>query len=165
VALTAALRRSAACSTRGRSSGCPTTSTTGRPILHEPGADGHALLPVAHGIAIRSGEKIRLTGAYDSSVPHPRVMSIMHVYLARDTSRRRAARRCPATSAICRRRQRVRPSRRSSGCRSTGVNDQGHVFEILDAPWPLQPRAERRDGGPARQPFSADHIALPVGGA
>ena len=62
-----------------------------RPRLHEPGpiATGHFLSKT--GLPVRKGELLRVTGRYDGSRPHSRVMSITHVYVAVD---RKAMRRC-----------------------------------------------------------------------
>ena len=62
-----------------------------RPLLHEPGpiATGHFLSK--SGLPVRQGEPLRVTGIYDRSRPHSRVMAITHVYVAID---RNAPRRC-----------------------------------------------------------------------
>jgi len=62
-----------------------------RPLLHEPGpiATGHFLSKT--GLAVRKGELLRVTGLYDASKPHPRVMAIAHVYVSTD---RRVAKGC-----------------------------------------------------------------------
>ena len=99
------------------------------------------------GIPVRKGEMLKVTGLYDGSRPHPRVMAITHVYVAVDRDAPRAcardARRTPTSSGRARTAAR---SRRSSTCRSTGSRD-GKVVEI-DRP----PGAERvveldRDAG------------------
>jgi plastocyanin len=64
-----------------------------RPILHEAGPIGTRYFESRSGIPVRKGEKLRLTGAYDAQWARPRVMSIMHVYLAPD---RHVPRRCTA---------------------------------------------------------------------
>ena len=55
-----------------------------RPVLHEPGpiATGHYLSET--GIPVRKGEFLKVTGRYDGSRPHPRVMAIAHIYVAVD---------------------------------------------------------------------------------
>ena len=62
-----------------------------RPLLHEPGpiATGHFLSKT--GLPVRKGELLRVTGRYDRSRPHSRVMAIAHVYVAVD---RNASRHC-----------------------------------------------------------------------
>jgi plastocyanin len=62
-----------------------------RPILHEPGPIDTRYFLSRTGIPVRRGERLRITGAYEGTRPHPRVMAIMHVYLAAD---RGVPRRC-----------------------------------------------------------------------
>jgi plastocyanin len=62
-----------------------------RPILHEPGPIDTRYFLSRTGIPVRKGERLRLTGSYEASQPHPRVMAIMHVYLA---PAREAPKRC-----------------------------------------------------------------------
>ena len=88
-----------------------------RPILHEPGPmDTHYFLSKT-GVAIRKGEKIRLTGAYDASQPHPRVMSIMHVYLARDPRPPKGCAPLPGDVRYLQKSTNVGSSHRWSRCR------------------------------------------------
>ncbi len=61
-----------------------------KPVLHEPGpiATGHFLSQT--GLPVRKGEMLRVTGLYDGTRPHPRVMAIAHVYVALDREAPRA---------------------------------------------------------------------------
>ena len=61
-----------------------------KPVLHEPGpiATGHFLSQT--GWPVRKGEMLRVTGLYDGTRPHPRVMAIAHVYVALDRDAPRA---------------------------------------------------------------------------
>jgi len=61
-----------------------------RPVLHEPGpiATGH--FQSQTGLPVRAGEMLRVTGLYDGTRPHPRVMAIAHVYVAFDDDAPRA---------------------------------------------------------------------------
>src|SRR3954467_3499927 len=134
-----------------------------RPILHEPGPmDTHYFLSRA-GIPIRRGEKLRLTAAYDSSVPHPRVMSIMHVYVAPDSRVPKGCAPLPTDARELQKTTRVRTEPPLVKVPLNGLNDQGHVFEILGSPWPLQ----KLDSGALvnlrDNRFTRPHIALPVG--
>jgi plastocyanin len=52
------------------------------PVLHEPGPISSTWYESHDGIPITKGEVLRITGAYDGEYPHPRVMAIMHVYVA-----------------------------------------------------------------------------------
>ena len=62
-----------------------------KPILHEPGPVATGMFLSKTGIPIRKGEMLKVTGVYDGSRPHPRVMAITHVYIVPD---RRAPRAC-----------------------------------------------------------------------
>jgi plastocyanin len=55
-----------------------------RPVLHEPGPIATGYFLSKTGIPVRRGEKLRVSGFYDGSKPHPRVMAITHVYIAVD---------------------------------------------------------------------------------
>jgi len=57
---------------------------TVRPLLHEPGPIATSYLLSRQGIPVRQGEPLRVTGRYDAEIPHPAVMAITHVYVARD---------------------------------------------------------------------------------
>lgn len=75
-----------------------------RPILHEPGPVDTRYFMSRTGIPVRRGERLRLTASYDGSRPHPRVMAIMHVYIARASDVPRKCKPLPAD-----RRERVKP--------------------------------------------------------
>jgi plastocyanin len=75
-----------------------------RPVLHEPGPVDTRYFMSRTGIPVRRGERVRLTADYDDSRPHPRVMAIMHVYIARA---RDVPRKCTPLPAD--RRERVKP--------------------------------------------------------
>ena len=72
-----------------------------RPILHEPGPIETGYFLSRQRIPVRRGETLTITGTYDNAQPHPRVMSIMHVYIAPEG---RAGRRCPRLPADAARR-------------------------------------------------------------
>ena len=134
-----------------------------RPILHEPGPmDTHYFLSRT-GIAIRKGEKIRLTGAYDAENPHPRVMSIMHVYLARDHDPPKGCAALPSDIRYLQKSANVRLEPPVVRVPLNGVNDQGHTFEILDPPWPVRPLQSGATVDLHNNAFSEPHISLPVG--
>jgi hypothetical protein len=134
-----------------------------RPVLHEPGPmDTHYFMSRT-GIPIRRGEKLRLTGAYDSSAPHTRVMSIMHVYVARSTHAPKGCPPLPKDAKELQKSTHVRTEPPLVKVPLNGLNDQGHVYEILGSPWPLQ----KLDSGALvnlrDNRFTRPHIALPVG--
>jgi plastocyanin len=53
-----------------------------RPVMHENGPKHMTTFSTTKGIPVAAGDKLRLTAAYDDSLPHTRVMGIMIVYLA-----------------------------------------------------------------------------------
>jgi hypothetical protein len=54
------------------------------PVLHEPGPVATGYFMSRTGIPVRAGETLRVNAVYDAEIPHPRVMAITHVYVARD---------------------------------------------------------------------------------
>jgi plastocyanin len=54
------------------------------PVLHEPGPVSTGWQLSKTGIPVRKGELLNVTGDYDQSEPHGRVMAITHLYVARD---------------------------------------------------------------------------------
>ena len=57
-----------------------------RPVLHEPGPINMSGFNSAKGIPLAAGERVVLESAYDASLPHTRVMGIMVVFMAPDSS-------------------------------------------------------------------------------
>jgi plastocyanin len=57
-----------------------------RPVLHEPGPINMSAFRSTTGLPVHAGETIRLNSIYDDSQPHVRVMGIMVVFLAPDSS-------------------------------------------------------------------------------
>src|SRR5438034_1033986 len=53
-----------------------------KPIMHENGPKHMTTFSTTSGIPVGAGDRLRLTAAYDDSLPHTRVMGIMLVYLA-----------------------------------------------------------------------------------
>jgi plastocyanin len=54
------------------------------PVLHEPGPISTGWELSKTGIPVRKGEVLNVTGDYDQTEPHGRVMAITHLYVARD---------------------------------------------------------------------------------
>jgi plastocyanin len=55
------------------------------PVLHEPGPISTGWQLSQKGIYVRKGELLNVTGDYDQTEPHGRVMAITHLYVARDS--------------------------------------------------------------------------------
>jgi plastocyanin len=53
-----------------------------KPVLHEPGPVNTAWFESATGVAVRKGETLRATAAYDAEFAHPGVMGVWHIYVA-----------------------------------------------------------------------------------
>lgn len=71
-----------------------------RPKLHEPGPVATGYFLSRTGIPVRAGESLRVTGRYDAQIPHPLVMAITHVYIARDDGASSACAPLPADRRI-----------------------------------------------------------------
>jgi hypothetical protein len=134
-----------------------------RPILHEPGPIETGYFLSRTGIPVRRGETLTITGAYDNAQPHPRVMSIMHVYVA---TGRVAARRCPRLPSDARttfQHRRVRTEPPAIKVPLNLLGDDGRTRIMLDRPWPAHALG---DGGTVRLRafrFSPPHIAVKPG--
>ncbi|MEA2219401.1 MAG: hypothetical protein QOJ35_2027 [Solirubrobacteraceae bacterium] len=71
-----------------------------RPVLHEPGPIATGMFLSERGIPVRKGEMLKVTGRYDGSRPHPRVMAITHIYVAPDRDAPRACGPLPKDAHI-----------------------------------------------------------------
>jgi plastocyanin len=71
-----------------------------RPVLHEPGPIATGNFQSKTGIPIRKGEILRVSGMYDGTRPHPRVMAIAHVYVAIDADAPRGCDPLPSDAHI-----------------------------------------------------------------
>jgi plastocyanin len=57
-----------------------------KPILHEPGPINMTAFETEQGFPIRAGHPLRLSSVYDDTRPHSRVMGIMIVFIAPDST-------------------------------------------------------------------------------
>jgi hypothetical protein len=101
-----------------------------RPVLHEPGpiATGHFLSQT--GLPVRKGEFLRVTGLYDGTRPHPRVMAIAHVYIAIDRDAPRGCEPPPKDAQIYWTRTDGRDEAPVMTLPIHGLGDDGKVHEI-----------------------------------
>jgi plastocyanin len=60
------------------------------PVLHEPGPIATSTFRSATGLPVRGGDLLRGVAEYDGERPHPAVMAMLHVYVARDDGPPRA---------------------------------------------------------------------------
>jgi plastocyanin len=134
-----------------------------KPILHEPGPVDTRYFLSRTGIPVRRGETLRLTGVYESERPHPRVMSIMHVYVARTRS---VPRKCAALPADRRqltkyRRVRTEPPQVTVPLNRIGA---GRHTEVVRTPLTgARPLADGATVDLRNSQFSPDHVSVPVG--
>jgi plastocyanin len=55
------------------------------PVLHEPGPIATSTFRSPTGLAVRKGDVLRAVAEYDGERPHPAVMAMLHVYVAKGT--------------------------------------------------------------------------------
>ena len=111
-----------------------------RPLLHEPGPVDTRYFLSQTGIQVRRGETLTLSGTYDDAKPHTRVMSIMHIYLAKHAAP--AAQDCAPLPADAQQLVKDEPVRLDPPDVSVPLNmlgDDGHTHELTSLPWPLTP--------------------------
>ena len=53
-----------------------------KPLLHEPGPINTGWFTSRRGVAVKRGDRLRVTANYDAERPHPGVMGIWHIYVA-----------------------------------------------------------------------------------
>src|SRR4051812_34483573 len=90
-------------------------------------------------------------------------MSIAHVYAARDSHVPKGYAPLPTDARELQKTTPVRTEPPLVKVPLNGLNDQGHVFESLDAPWPLQRVNSGVVGDLGENRFSKTPIALPAG--
>lgn len=134
-----------------------------RPMLHEPGpiATGYFLSPT--GIAVRRGEVLRVTGRYDAELPHPRVMAITHVYVAKDADAPRGCAPLPEDARTLWSRTDGRAAVAPMQVPLTRVDARGNPFEIPFAGGPLVEGGASTPVEVARSAFSPSNLTIPSG--
>ena len=105
-----------------------------KPILHEPGPVATGLFLSKTGIPVRKGEMLRVTGFYDGSRPHPRVMAITHVYIAPDREAPRSCVPIPSDAHIYWTRKDGRTKPPVIDLPINGLGPDGSVVEIARPP-------------------------------
>jgi len=73
-----------------------------RPALHEPGPFNTGWFLSSRGIPVHRGESLSLTAFYDAEHPHPGVMGVMHVYIARPRTRAAKCATLPTDARVLR---------------------------------------------------------------
>jgi len=137
---------------------------TARPILHEPGPVDTRYFLSATGIQVRRGEILRLTGTYDASRPHTRVMSIMHIYLAKHPAP--ATQDCATLPADAQELVKDRPVRLDPPDVPVPLNvlgDDGHTHEITTLPWTPRPLGDPASVALKDNAFDPPYVQLKSG--
>ena len=127
-----------------------------KPTLHEPGPIATGMFLSKSGIPVRKGEMLKVTGSYEGSRPHPRVMAISHVYIAPDRSAPRACTPIPKDAHIFWTRKDGRFKPPVIDLPLHGLRD-GKVVEIDRPPGP-----ERVVNSPATMITVGNHTFLPA---
>jgi len=107
-----------------------------RPVLHEPGPIANGYFLSKTGIPVRKGEILRITGRYDAELPHPGVMAIAHVYVARDNNASRTCDPLPADRHMLFQRTDGRSAVPPVQVPLTGVDDNGTFVSLAHAAGP-----------------------------
>ncbi|MGH2841503.1 MAG: hypothetical protein ACRDKY_11845 [Solirubrobacteraceae bacterium] len=107
-----------------------------RPNLHEPGPIATGYFLSRTGIPVRAGEYLRVAGNYDAQIPHPLVMAITHVYIARDDGASRTCDPLPADRRIHWTRKKGRAAVPPAQVPLTGLDDKGGFVELARARGP-----------------------------
>jgi plastocyanin len=107
-----------------------------RPNLHEPGPIATSYFLSGTGIPVRAGEYLRVTGTYDAQIPHPLVMAITHVYIARDKGASRTCDPLPADRRMHWTRKDGRAYVPPAQVPLTGLDASGNPVEIPHARGP-----------------------------
>ena len=139
------------------------TVYTIRPILHEPGPIATGYFLSKHGIPVRRGQKLDVTGLYDDEHPHPGVMAIAHVYIAPDASVKDPCAAMPSDARIMWTRADGRAGAPYEPVPFNAVGVDGMVHEI-DVP---EGRSVVADGNASVKVgdsfFDAANVSVPVG--
>jgi len=137
---------------------------TARPILHEPGPVDTRYFLSQTGIQVRRGETLTLSGTYDDAKPHTRVMSIMHIYLAKHAAP--AAQDCAPLPADAQQLVKDEPVRLDPPDVSVPLNmlgDDGHTHELTSLPWPLTPLGDPAAVALKDNAFDPPYVQLRAG--
>ncbi|HET6547296.1 MAG TPA: hypothetical protein VFG79_02485 [Solirubrobacter sp.] len=134
-----------------------------RPILHEPGPIETRYFLSRTGIPVRRGERLHITGAYDNSMPHPRVMAIMHVYIAPGRAPKRRCAPLPADRREVVRHRRVRTEPPAIKVPINEFDADGHTRPILEPPWPVKKVADGATIHLRNFRFTPVHVQIAAG--
>jgi plastocyanin len=135
-----------------------------RPVLHEPGPIATGYWLSRRGIPIRRGEVLRVTGRYDAQLPHPAVMAITHVYVARDDDAPRTCDPLPPDRTIHWTRRVGRDAVAPSQIPLTALDAAGRLREIPRAEGPGVVAAGAATVDLTRSLFSPPNLSIALNG-
>ena len=134
------------------------------PVLHEPGPIATGWIESARGIAVRRGERLRVTALYDGERPHVRAMGIWHVYLAPGRAPRR---RCGPLPRDLSNELPPTPGRLAPPPVTvplTGLDPSGVAVPIDRPPGPVESPGKRARVVVGNRSYSVRNLAVPLGG-
>jgi plastocyanin len=134
-----------------------------KPILHEPGPVDTRYFLSRQGIPVRKGETIRLTGAYEKTRPHPRVMAIMHVYLSPDNTVPTGCRPLPADRRELTKYKRVRTEPPAVNVPLNTLGADGHTHTVTTPLTGAKPLADGATVALRNARFTPGHVSVEAG--
>jgi plastocyanin len=135
-----------------------------RPQLHEPGPIATGYFLSRQGIPIRRGEMLKVTGRYDDSLPHPAVMAITHIYVARDDSVTTACAPLPADAHIHWSRKLGRETVPPAQVPLNDLDATGHVQQIARAAGPTTVAGDTASVDLKNSLFGPSNLSIALGG-
>jgi plastocyanin len=135
-----------------------------RPKLHEPGPIATGYFLSKTGIPIRRGETLRVTGRYDAQLPHPMVMAITHVYVARDDHASRTCDPLPADRHLHWQRTDGRLTVAPQQLPLTGLDANDHFVELQHARGPAVFAGSSATVDLAKNLFTPPNLSIARGG-
>jgi plastocyanin len=135
-----------------------------RPLLHEPGPIATGYFLSRTGIAVRRGQVLRVTARYDAELPHPMVMAITHIYVAKDDGVPPGCPALPADSHVHWSRTDGRSSVAPAQVPLTGLDAFGDPVEIPHAAGPLVFGGAETNVDLEGSLFKPSNLLIPRGG-
>jgi plastocyanin len=134
------------------------------PVLHEPGPISTGWQLSKAGIPVRKGELLNVTGDYDQSEPHGRVMAITHLYVARDSNVPAGCPRLPSDIRTVWSRPRGRSLPPRVTIPLSRLNSRGRVVSV-DRPPGDEVVSDTPDTavGTTLQAFAPANLSIPTG--
>ncbi len=135
-----------------------------RPNLHEPGPIATGYFLSKTGIPVRAGEYLRVSARYDAQIPHPLVMAITHVYIARDSGASRTCDPLPKDRRIHWTRKKGRATVAPAQVPLTGLDEKGTFVELANARGPQLIAGAIANVDLTQNRFSPPNLSIARGG-